>query len=47
MWLIFWLYLGYSSPATHPRISEKERLYIETSIKEDQEQNESNSSDKV
>ncbi len=29
------MYLAYSSPATHPRISEKERNYIETSIKED------------
>ncbi len=34
VWFIFWLLLGYSSPATHPRISYAERKYIETSIAE-------------
>ena len=32
MWLFLWILVGYSSPATHPRISHKERLYIEESI---------------
>ena len=32
MWFIFWLILGFDSPATHPRISQSEREYIETSI---------------
>jgi ACS family sodium-dependent inorganic phosphate cotransporter-like MFS transporter 5 len=32
IWFIFWLLLGFSSPATHPRISEKEKIYIESSI---------------
>ena len=32
LWLFLWFLVGYSSPATHPRISDKERLYIEESI---------------
>ena len=32
IWFIFWLLLGFDSPATHPRISQSEREYIETSI---------------
>ncbi len=35
IWFVLWLYLGYDSPATHPRISDKERKYIESSIKEE------------
>ena len=31
---MLWLFLAYSSPATHPRISHAERVYIETSIAE-------------
>ena len=34
IWFIFWLLLGFDSPATHPRISQSERKYIETSISE-------------
>ena len=34
-WFVLWLYLGFDSPATHPRISEQERKYIETSIEEE------------
>ena len=32
LWFVFWFFLGYSSPVTHPRISKAERLYIESSI---------------
>ncbi|XP_076156944.1 vesicular glutamate transporter 3 [Alosa pseudoharengus] len=32
LWYIFWLLLSYTSPASHPTISEEERLFIETSI---------------
>lgn len=32
LWFFLWFYIGFSSPASHPRISEKERDYIETSI---------------
>ncbi len=32
LWSVFWFFLGFSSPATHPRISKAERLYIESSI---------------
>ena len=31
-WFIFWLFLGYSSPHSHPRISEKEIKYIEANV---------------
>ena len=34
VWFVFWLFLAYSSPASHPRISHAERVYIETSIAE-------------
>ena len=34
IWFIFWLLLAFDSPATHPRISQSERKYIETSISE-------------
>lgn len=34
IWFIFWLVLGFGSPATHPRISAAERRYIETSLQE-------------
>ena len=33
-WFVFWLYFGFSSPATHPRITEAEKRYIESSIAE-------------
>lgn len=32
LWLFLWILVGYISPATHPCISEEERLYIEESI---------------
>ena len=35
LWFVFWLLLGFSSPASHPRISAAERKYIESSIEED------------
>lgn len=34
LWYGFWLVLAYSSPATHPRISHSEKIYIEKSIAE-------------
>lgn len=34
VWSIFWFFLIYDSPATHPRISPNERHYIETKIAE-------------
>ena len=34
-WFFFWIFLGFDSPASHPRISEAERKYIESSIAED------------
>ena len=34
LWFILWLFVGYSSPASHPRISAKERAHIEESIAE-------------
>lgn len=34
-WFVFWLFLGFDSPATHPRISPEEKKYIESSIEED------------
>ena len=34
LWFIFWLFLGFDSPASHPRISLAERKYIESSIAE-------------
>ena len=37
LWFFFWIFLAYSSPATHPRISRKEREYIESSIAESTE----------
>lgn len=30
--MIFWAYFAYDSPATHTRISDEEREYIENSI---------------
>lgn len=32
LWFFLWFYIGFSSPASHPRISAEEREYIETSI---------------
>ena len=32
LWCILWLLLGFDSPSTHPRISQFERIYIESSI---------------
>ena len=38
IWFIFWVYLGFSSPADHPRISKEEREYIESSFAVEGEQ---------
>lgn len=32
LWFGLWMVVGYSSPSTHPRISNEEREYIESSI---------------
>jgi len=37
LWFFSWIFLAYSSPATHPRISRKEKKYIESSIAESTE----------
>ena len=34
LWFLVWIFLAYSTPATHPRISRKEREYIQSSIGE-------------
>ena len=34
LWFFLWFFVGYSSPSSHPRISEKERAHIEGSIAE-------------
>ncbi len=31
-WFALWIVVGYSSPSSHPRISEKERKYIESQV---------------
>lgn len=31
-WYVFWIFFAFNSPATHPRISEKERAYITRAI---------------
>uniref|UniRef100_A0A667X8J6 Sialin n=1 Tax=Myripristis murdjan TaxID=586833 RepID=A0A667X8J6_9TELE len=33
LWFVLWALLVFNSPNTHPRISERERLYITTSLK--------------
>ena len=33
LWYMFWLFLIYDTPAQHPRISARERLYIDTYFK--------------
>ncbi len=32
MWFFLWFMVGFSSPASHPRISRAERDFIESSI---------------
>uniref|UniRef100_A0A1A9WA66 Major facilitator superfamily (MFS) profile domain-containing protein n=1 Tax=Glossina brevipalpis TaxID=37001 RepID=A0A1A9WA66_9MUSC len=32
IWFIFWMFLVYDKPSMHPRISSKERIYIENSM---------------
>uniref|UniRef100_A0A0A1WNA6 Sialin n=1 Tax=Zeugodacus cucurbitae TaxID=28588 RepID=A0A0A1WNA6_ZEUCU len=39
VWFIFWMYLVYDKPSVHPRISYKERDYIERSIRTMQPRN--------
>ena len=34
LWFALWLLVGFSAPASHPRITKKERHYIESSIGE-------------
>jgi len=34
LWFLVWIFLAYSTPATHPRISRKEREYIQYSVGE-------------
>lgn len=33
VWFILWAFFVFDSPNTHPRISEQERLYITSSLK--------------
>ncbi|XP_058507328.1 sialin [Solea solea] len=33
VWFVLWIFLVFDSPNTHPRISEQERLYITSSLK--------------
>lgn len=37
LWFLLWIMVGYSEPATHPRISKQERTYIEDSIGEQEQ----------
>ncbi|XP_023307800.2 sialin isoform X2 [Lucilia cuprina] len=39
IWFIFWMFLVYDKPSMHPRISRKERLFIERSIRLSQQSN--------
>ena len=32
VWIFFWFYLVYDTPAMHPRISKEEQEYIESSL---------------
>jgi ACS family sodium-dependent inorganic phosphate cotransporter-like MFS transporter 5 len=32
LWFVMWCYFGYSSPDTHPRISERERLFLKQTV---------------
>ncbi len=34
LWFVFWWFFSYERPATHPSITEEERIYIEESIGE-------------
>ncbi|KAH6937103.1 hypothetical protein HPB50_025564 [Hyalomma asiaticum] len=36
VWFVFWALLAYNSPQEHPRISDEERIYIETNQGEEQ-----------
>jgi len=33
VWFVFWLYLVYDTPHSHPRITTEERMYIERAVK--------------
>ncbi|XP_050297013.1 putative inorganic phosphate cotransporter [Anthonomus grandis grandis] len=35
LWSILWLFLGYDSPAVHPRITDEEKVYIQKSLKQE------------
>ena len=47
VWYAAWLILIFNTPADHPRISPKEQYYIETSIKEEMQSKQSDTSAKV
>ena len=34
VFMIFWAFFAYDSPAAHPRISDEERAYIEAALPE-------------
>ncbi|XP_023166495.2 putative inorganic phosphate cotransporter [Drosophila hydei] len=38
VWFVCWMYLVYDKPSEHPRISRKERAYIERSLQHEQQQ---------
>ena len=32
LWCVLWFFVGYSEPGQHPRISEQEKKYIQSSL---------------
>lgn len=38
LWCILWAFFGQNSPATHPRITEEEKKYIQTSLKQESDE---------
>ena len=39
LWCLLWLLVGFSEPASHPRISQKEKEYIKLSLTEEKKVN--------
>ncbi|CAG9767281.1 unnamed protein product [Ceutorhynchus assimilis] len=37
LWCILWIIFGQNSPATHPRITDEEKKYIQSSLKQEEE----------
>ena len=35
LWSIYWWYISYERPAIHPKISQRERLYLKETIREE------------